>query len=64
MIFRRRKHRDLDHELRKTRSEHERLVREGREREPLLRRLERELQDNQFAERLVASLEQTRRRHP
>lgn len=65
MIFRRRRRlRDLDRQLHETRREHERLVREGREREPRLRRLERELQDNQFLERLIASMEQTRRRHP
>jgi hypothetical protein len=64
MIFRRRKKlRDLARQLHETRREHEQLVREGREREPRLRRLEREFQDNQFLERLIASMEQTRRRH-
>lgn len=62
MFRRRRKLRELDDQLLDARREHARLVREGRDRAPLLRRLERELQDNQFAERLVASLEQTRRR--
>jgi len=62
-LRRRRKLRELDRELREARREHERLVREGLEREPQLRRLARELQDNQFVERLLESLEQTRRRH-
>jgi hypothetical protein len=63
MIFRRRrKLRELDRQLHQAQSEHARVVREGREREPLLRRLERELQDNSFVERLVAGMEQTRRR--
>jgi hypothetical protein len=53
----------LERELREARREHERLVLEGREREPQLKRLKRELQDNRFAERLIESLEQTRRRH-
>ena len=63
ILRRRRKLRELDRELREARREHERLVREGLEREPQLRRLARELQDNQFVERLLESLEQTRRRH-
>lgn len=36
--------------------------RRGREREPLLRRLEGHARDNHFAARLFAALEQTRRR--
>lgn len=62
-LRRRRKLRELERELREARREHERLVLEGREREPQLKRLKRELQDNRFAERLIESLEQTRRRH-
>jgi hypothetical protein len=61
-IRRRKKLRELDHQLTQARSEHERLVREGREREPMLRRLEQHFRDNHFVELLVASLEQSRRR--
>lgn len=54
--------RDLDKELRESQQEHRQVVRAGREREPMLKRLERALQDNYIAERLVAGMESTRRR--
>lgn len=38
------------------------VQRRGREREPLIRRLEGHARDNHFAARLFAALEQTRRR--
>lgn len=64
MIRRKRKLRALDDELTKAKREHARVLREGREREPMLARLEQRLQENGILSAVIDSLEQTRRRHP
>lgn len=62
MIRRKRRISDLDRQLENAHAEHLEVVREGEEREPMLRRLQQHLADNGFVERLVANMEQTRRR--
>ena len=62
MIRRKRKISDLDRQLEDAHAEHRQVVREGKDREPLLRRLQQQVEQNKFAERLIASMEQTRRR--
>lgn len=65
MSRRKKKLRALDDELRLARREHAKVVREGHEREPLIKRLEERLQENGILGVVIASLEQTRRRrHP
>ena len=64
MIRRKRKISDLDRQLEDAHAEHREVVREGKEREPLLRRLQHEFEDNGFMERLIVGMEQTRRRRP
>ena len=49
-------------ELRKARQEGVDVRREGREREPMLLRLEAQFAENDFLKRLVQGMEQTRRR--
>lgn len=64
MIRRKRKLHTLDEDLEKARREHDRVLREGRAREPMLARLEQRLQDNGILGAVIDSLERTRRRHP
>jgi hypothetical protein len=61
-MIRRKRISALKSELRRARQEGVDVRREGREREPLLRRLERQLAENDFAQRLVQAMEQSRRR--
>lgn len=62
MIRRKRKISDLDRQLEDAHAEHREVVREGENREPMLRRLNQNLQDNRFVERLIVGMEATRRR--
>lgn len=61
-MIRRKRIKELKSELRETRQDGVNVRREGREREPLLRRLQAHLDENDFARRLVQAMEQTRRR--
>ena len=61
-MIRRKRIKDLRSELRKARQDGVEVRRQGREREPLLRRLEAQLSENDFAKRLVQAMEQSRRR--
>jgi HKD family nuclease len=62
MIRRKRKISDLDRQLKNAHAEHRKVVREGEDREPMLRRLNQRLEDNGFMELLIVSMERTRRR--
>jgi len=62
MIGRGRKIRELEAQLEQARQERYAVTQQGREREPMLRRLEQRLAENSFADLLVAGLNATRRR--
>ncbi len=62
MMSRWKRIRELRQELRRAEQQTETVRREGEEREPLLLRLERHLAENRFAERLMQSMDQSRRR--
>lgn len=53
----------LERRLHDAQDELEEVRRGSAHRAPLLRELRKHLQENQFAERLVAGLEETKRRH-
>lgn len=53
----------LQRRLRDAQAELEAVKQRGKEQAPLLDRLETHLKENRFAERLVAGLQETKRRH-
>ena len=53
----------LERRLREAEAETEAVKEKGADRQPLIDRLESHVKDNRFAERLVAGLRDTKRRH-
>jgi len=61
-MIRRKRIKDLRSELHKARQDSAEVRQQGRDREPLLQRLEAQLSENDFAKRLVQAMQQSRRR--